>query len=287
MSMDTILPFGSRTFVMGIINLTPDSFSGDGLMEAEDVVAAAVRQAAQFTEDGVDILDLGAESSRPGSEPISAEEEMERLLPTLEHILSMRLDVLISIDTYKAQVAKECLALGAHMINDIWALRKDPQLAQVIAKANAPIILMHNRSQMGKISKTTKLGGMYTGSTYQDLMADIYQDLLESINIAKEAGVANHNIILDPGIGFGKSVEENLRIIKELRLLKEKGYPILLGPSRKSFIGYTLDLPPEERLEGTLAAAALGIHNGADILRVHDVKETVRVARMCDAILKC
>lgn len=286
MQIQPILPFGTRTFVMGIINLTPDSFSGDGLMKKENVVEAATRQAVQFVREGADILDLGAESTRPGAEPVDAQVELERLLPALQSITALHLNALISIDTYKAVVAEECLKAGANMINDIWGLKKDAQLAQVAASHAVPLVLMHNRSHNKFFRQSETLGGRYIGTTYQDLMNEICSDLQESIAIAHAAGVQDQAIILDPGIGFGKTVEQNLSIIHHLQELRKLGYPILLGASRKSFIGYTLDLPPEERLEGTAAAVALGINNGADIIRVHDVKAMARVARMSDAIVR-
>ena len=286
MNQKSILPFGSRTFIMGIINLTPDSFSGDGLLSRQNAVDAAVKQALQFVEDGADILDLGAESTRPGSSQVDAEVELERLLPSLQRILALDLKVLISIDTSKAQVAQGCLDAGAHMINDVWGLQKDGELAAVAARYAAPVILMHNRSDASRVHRSQSLGNQYQASDYQDLMQDISRELLESVQIARQAGIPDSHIILDPGIGFGKTVQQNLNIIKNLRQLKELGYPVLLGPSRKSFIGYTLDLPVEERLEGTAAAVAVGIMNGADIIRVHDVREMTRVARMCDAILR-
>jgi dihydropteroate synthase len=286
MENKSILPFGTRTFIMGIINLTPDSFSGDGLMKSSDMVEAAVQQAARFVEEGADILDLGAESTRPGADPVDANTELERLIPTLKRILEMKLEAIISIDTYKAAVAKQCLRTGASMINDIWGLKKDPRLAQVVAQYAVPIVLMHNRSHTKFLQKTEDLGGRYVGTTYRDLMEEICHDLQESIATAKQAGIQDQAIILDPGIGFGKTVEQNLSIIHHLHELRSLGYPILLGVSRKSFIGYTLDLPPEERLEGTAAAVALGINNGADIIRVHDVHAMARVARMSDAIVR-
>ena len=281
-----ILPFGTRTFIMGIINLTPDSFSGDGLMKKADVVSAATQQAAQFVKEGADILDLGAESTRPGSEPVSEKIELERLLPALKQIVKMNSGAIISVDTYKSGVAEQCLAAGATMVNDIWGLKKDPKLAGVAAKYNVPVILMHNRSHTGFFQKSKALGGIYEGAVYQDLMEEICSDLQESITVAQAAGIQDRNIILDPGIGFGKTVEQNMSIIHHLRDLRQIGYPILLGVSRKSFIGYTLNLPPEERLEGTAAAVALGINNGADIIRVHDVGAMVRVAKMSDAIVR-
>ncbi len=281
-----ILPFGTRTFIMGIINLTPDSFSGDGLMKKADVVSAATQQAAQFVKEGADILDLGAESTRPGSEPVSEKIELERLLPALKQIVKMNSGAIISIDTYKSGVAEQCLAAGATMVNDIWGLKKDPKLAGVAAKYKVPVVLMHNRSHTDFFQKSKALGGIYEGAVYQDLIGEVCSDLQESITIAQAAGIQDRNIILDPGIGFGKTVEQNMSIIHHLRDLRQIGYPILLGVSRKSFIGYTLNLPPEERLEGTAAAVALGINNGADIIRVHDVGAMVRVAKMSDAIVR-
>jgi len=280
-----ILPFGERTFIMGILNLTPDSFSGDGLMKNKNVPEAAVRQALQFKEEGADILDLGAESTRPGAEALGVQEELDRLLPALQSILALSLNCIISIDTYKASIAAACLEMGAGMINDVWGLKKDATLAQVVAKYAVPIVLMHNRSQAQYLQRSETLGGRYVDISYQNVMAEICVELQESIAIAKSAGIPDENIILDPGIGFGKTVEQNLYIIHHLDELRRLGYPILLGVSRKSFIGYTLNLPPEERLEGTASAVALGIAHGADIIRVHDVKAMVRVARMTDAIL--
>ncbi|HAF60857.1 MAG TPA: dihydropteroate synthase [Anaerolineaceae bacterium] len=286
MNAKSILPFGNRTFIMGIINLTPDSFSGDGLLSRENAVEAAAEQAIHFVEDGADILDLGAESTRPGASRVEPQVELARLLPALKRILTLDMDVLISIDTSKAIVAHACLEAGAHIINDVWGLKQDADLAAIVAHHSAPVILMHNRSNPDHVSRSQSLGNRYMGSHYQNLMQDIAQELQESVQIARQAGITDNNIIIDPGIGFGKSVEQNMNIIKNLGQLKELGYPILLGSSRKSFIGYTLDLPPEERLEGTAATVALGIANGADIVRVHDVKEMSRVARMCDAILQ-
>lgn len=286
MDNQAILPFGSRTFIMGIINLTPDSFSGDGLMGEENYIETAARQAQRFVDEGADILDLGAESTRPGAEAVDAESELDRLLPALQGILELKLDAYISIDTYKATVAERCLALGANIINDIWGFKRDPELAGVVAQFSAPVVLMHNRSRKEAVQRTQTLGGRYVDMNYQDLISEICDDLQESIEIAKRAGIPDRHIIIDPGIGFGKTREQNLYIIKNLTEFRKLGYPILLGPSRKSFIGYTLDLPPEERMEGTAAAVAIGINNGADIIRVHDVKEMSRVAKMCDAILQ-
>lgn len=280
------LRFGSRTHVMGIINVTPDSFSGDGLMSAPDTVKAAVEQAQRFIESGVDILDIGGESTRPGSAPVDQREEMERVLPVINALRDSRDDTLISIDTYKSQVAEAALSHGADWINDVWGLRADPLMAGVAAKWGCPVILMHNRSKPSNAEIQSRLGGRYIGVTYNDLLNDVKQELLESVSIARAAGVRDDQIILDPGIGFGKTVEQNLELVNRLGEIKELGYPVLLGASRKSFIGYTLNLPPEERVEGTAAVCAVGIARGADIIRVHDVEVMVRIARMTDAIVR-
>lgn len=279
------LDWGTRTFIMGIINLTPDSFSGDGLLQSDDPLQAAVRQARQFVEEGADILDLGAESSRPGSVTISAEEEIKRLLPVLKAICDADLDVLISIDTYKSETAKICLENGADWINDIWGLKADAELAKVIADHHANVVLMHNRTHESKVQDLGSLGRTYTGVQYGSL-GDIVADLAESIAIAKKAGIPDRHIIIDPGIGFGKNTATNLAIIQYLDIFKGLGFPVLIGPSRKSFIGQVLDLPVEEREEGTAAAAAIGIARGADIIRVHNVQYMRRVIRMSDAITR-
>jgi len=280
------LDFGSRTFIMGIINLTPDSFSGDGLLGMTDMVAAALDQARRFAAAGVDIIDVGGESTRPGAQNVSAEEEIARVEPFIRALVAADLDVLISIDTYKAVTAEAALLAGAHWVNDVWGLRADPRLGEVAAKHHAPVILMHNRSKPASAELQQRLGGRYVGMHYADLLADVSHELLESVELALQAGVRRENIILDPGIGFGKTVEQNLELLNRLNEIKMLGFPVLLGPSRKSFIGYTLDLPPDQRLEGTLAACSVGIQRGADILRVHDVVPVVRLARMTDAILK-
>jgi len=280
------LDFGSRTFIMGIINLTPDSFSGDGLLGMTDMVAAALDQARRFAAAGVDIIDVGGESTRPGAQNVSAEEEIARVEPFIRALVAADLDVLISIDTYKAVTAEAALLAGVHWVNDVWGLRADPRLGEVAAKHHAPVILMHNRSKPASAELQQRLGGRYVGMHYADLLADVSHELLESVELALQAGVRRENIILDPGIGFGKTVEQNLELVNRLDEIKMLGFPVLLGPSRKSFIGYTLDLPPDQRLEGTLAACGVGIQRGADILRVHDVVPVVRLARMTDAILK-
>jgi len=279
------LVFGDRTYVMGIINVTPDSFSGDGLLGNPDVIQAAIDQAKRFVAAGADILDIGGESTRPGSQPVDSIEERGRVLPVIHALAHQNLDVILSIDTYKSEVAADAIKVGANWINDVWGLRADPKLAEVAARFKKPIILMHNRSRPSSAELQERLGGRYISMEYNNLIEDITTELLLSVEIAVSAGVAHENIILDPGIGFGKTVEQNLQLLNQLNAFKRLGFPILLGPSRKSFIGYTLNLPPEERLEGTLAACAIGIQRGADILRVHDVEAVVRFARMMDAVL--
>lgn len=277
--------WGKRTYVMGILNVTPDSFSGDGVLQREDEIAAAVAQAQQFTADGADIIDIGGESTRPGSTPVSEAEELSRVIPVIEAVKTA-ISVPISIDTYRANVAEAALKAGASWINDVWGLRMDSRLGQVAAQAKCPVVLMHNRSKPKDVSQEARLGGRYVGVAYDDLIEDIKQELSESVEIALKAGVSETNIILDPGVGFGKTVTQNLQIVNQLDQFKTMGFPILLGTSRKSFIGYTLDLPPEERLEGTAATVAIGIERGADVVRVHDVKSIVRLAKMTDAIIQ-
>ena len=258
--------WGARTYVMGIVNVTPDSFSGDGVTDLE----AAVAQARQMEQDGADLIDIGGESTRPetwAGPGLRAAEELARVIPVVERVAAA-VALPISIDTYKAEVAERALAAGASLVNDVWGLRRDPEMAGTVSRAGAPVVLMHNKP----------------GGGYQNLMGEIAAGLLESVELARATGILEDHIILDPGIGFGKTREENLEIIRRLPELRRLGFPILIGPSRKSFIGKTLDLPAGERLEGTAAAVALSIAGGADIVRVHDVKAMVRVARMADAI---
>jgi len=282
----TVFEWGQRTYLMGIINVTPDSFSGDGLAAgrtSEDWVAAAVAQGQRQAAAGADLLDVGGESTRPGSEPVSLGEELRRVIPVVS-ALAQAVSVPISIDTYKAEVARQALEAGASLVNDVWALRLDPGMASVVAAAGAPVILMHNRSRPKDAEQSARLGGRYIGVEYVDLLADIAAELLESIDVARRAGISPDRIIVDPGIGFGKTVEQNLELIYRLDELRDLGYPILVGPSRKSFVGYTLDLAPDQRVEGTAAAVALAIDRGADVVRVHDVAEMFRVARIADVI---
>lgn len=280
------LAWGTRTYVMGILNITPDSFSGDGLLSASAGVDAAMQQARRFIVAGADILDVGGESTRPGSQPVDAQSESRRVIPVIRQIASEFPNMLISVDTYKASVADEALQAGAQIVNDVWGLRADPNLAGVAARHQAPVILMHNRSKPANAEVQANLGGRYIGMEYTDLIEDVRNELLESVHLALNAGIPAERIILDPGIGFGKTVEQNLELLDRLNEIRQLGYPVLLGPSRKSFIGYTLDLPPDQRLEGTAAAVTVGIVRGADIIRVHDVEFMSRVARMTDAILR-
>jgi dihydropteroate synthase len=278
--------WGSRTYVMGILNVTPDSFSGDGIIAKGDVVDFAVKQAADFLNNGADILDVGGESTRPGSAPVNAEEEMERVLPVIEALHVNFPNAIISVDTYKASVAEAAIRAGAHIVNDVWSFRADSEIASVAARYKTPVILMHNRSNPASVEVREKLGGTYLGAEYADLLEDVKRELLVSVEIAKNAGVGENVILLDPGIGFGKTREHNLELINRLGEIRLLGYPILLGTSRKSFIGFTLDLPPDQRIEGTAATVAVGITRGADIIRVHDVKEMARVAKMTDAMVR-
>jgi dihydropteroate synthase len=278
--------WGSRTYVMGILNVTPDSFSGDGIIAGGDVVNAAMNQARDFLANGADILDVGGESTRPGSAPVNAGEEMERVIPVIQALHQNFPEAIISIDTYKSQIAEEALKAGAHIVNDVWGLRADDELASVAKRHNVPVILMHNRSNPVSVEVREKLGNAYAGAEYQNLIEDVKRELLDCVAIAKKAQIADSLIILDPGIGFGKTREHNLELVNRLDQIRELGYPILLGTSRKSFIGFTLDLPADQRVEGTAATVAVGIARGADIIRVHDVKEMARVAKMTDAIVR-
>lgn len=259
------LNLNDKTMIMGILNVTPDSFSDGGKFDSEE---GAINQAKLMVEHGADIIDIGGESTRPGSDKVSAEEEVRRVLPLLGNIVR-EIHVPISIDTYKAEVAKQAIEAGAHIINDVWGAKADSKMASVAAHFNVPIILMHNRHN----------------KNYQNLMADIISDLKESIRICQNAGVKDEKIILDPGIGFAKTYEQNLEVMRKLDQIVDLGYPVLLGTSRKSFIGLTLDLPVNERMEGTGATVCLGIERGCQLIRVHDVKEMARMAKMMDAML--
>ncbi len=258
--------WGERTYIMGVINVTPDSFSGDGL--GTDV-AGAIDQGRRLVEAGADILDVGGESTRPNSKPVSSEEEMARVVPVIER-LSADVPVVVSVDTYKSDVAREALKAGARMLNDVWGLNHDLHLADLAAEWSVPIVLMSNQR----------------GSDSADIIPDVISSLRTSMATARSRGVLWENIIVDPGVGFGKTLAQNLEIIARLDELRCLGRPILMGTSRKSMIGLVLGLPPEQRLEGTAATVAISIARGADIVRVHDVTEMARVCRMSDAIIR-
>jgi dihydropteroate synthase len=270
---------------MGILNVTPDSFSDDGLLTQENWLEAVVERAQQMVEQGADILDIGGESTRPGSEPVAEAEELRRVIPAIKAIAG-ELDVAISVDTYKAEVARQAIEAGAHLVNDVWGFRMDPAMARVVADYQVPAVVMHNRSRPKDASQEERLGGRYVGIEYRHLMADVLRELQESIELGLAAGVSDEKIIIDVGIGFGKTVDQNLKLLNQMDEFRVLGRPVLIGTSRKSFIGYTLDLPPYERVEGTAATIALGIERGADIVRVHNVREMVRVARMTDALVR-
>lgn len=254
-----------HTYVMGILNVTPDSFSDGGRWNEKD---AALRHAEEMLADGMDIVDIGGESTRPGYTQISDQEEIDRVVPIIEAVKA-RLDVPISVDTYKSKVAKAAIAAGADLVNDIWGLKYDPKMAECVAQSGAACCLMHNRKE----------------AVYNDYLSDVLEDLRESVRLAKQAGVADDRIILDPGIGFAKTLEQNLQLTNHVELLHELGYPVLLGTSRKSMIGLTLDLPKDEREEGTLATTVLGVMKGCAFVRVHDVKKNRRAIDMTEAIL--
>lgn len=267
------IALGERTIVMGILNLTPDSFSGDGLAGN---VSLAVERARQMVEDGAHVLDVGGESTRPGADPVGLEEELARVLPVIER-LTAELDVPVSIDTYKSAVAREALARGAAIVNDISGLHADEDMAKTAADAGAAVIVMH-------IQGTPR--DMQANPRYADVIGEISDYLAEGIARAEAAGIARDQIVVDPGIGFGKKLEHNLEILRRLREFRSLGCPVLVGTSRKSMIGAILDLPPDQRVEGTAATVALAIAAGADMVRVHDVKEMARVAGVADAIVR-
>lgn len=277
--------WGRQTYVMGILNVTPDSFSGDGLLKKEDWIAATVDRGRAMMSSGAHLLDVGGESTRPGSQAVSLDEELDRVIPAIEALVREGLGP-ISIDTYKAEIARRALDAGAALVNDVWGLRRDESMAGLIARRGVPVIVMHNRSKPQDAAFEARLGGRYTGSHYDDLIGDIQRELLECVELARCAGVADHQIIVDTGIGFGKTVPQNLELLDRAGEFRALGFPILIGPSRKSFVGYTLDLPPDQRVEGTAAAVAVSIVRGADLVRVHDVEPMARVARMTDAIVR-
>ncbi|GAA0504227.1 dihydropteroate synthase [Salinibacillus aidingensis] len=262
---DKSYDLNKKTLVMGILNVTPDSFSDGGKFFDEQ---RAVEHAETMVQDGADIIDIGGESTRPGHTPVSVQEELERIIPSIKAVRKA-VDVPMSVDTFKARTADEALKAGAHIINDIWGAKKDPEIADVAADHHAPIILMHNRNNQD----------------YNDIIEDMKKDLAKSVDIAKKAGVTDKQIILDPGVGFAKSMEENLLVLRRLDEIATMGYPLLLGTSRKRVIDYVLDLPVDQRIEGTGATVCLGIERGAGIVRVHDVKEIARMTKMMDAML--
>lgn len=255
----------AHTYVMGILNITPDSFSDGGKWNDKD---KALKHVEEMIKDGMDILDIGGESTRPGYTAVSEEEEIERTVPIIEAVKA-KFDIPVSMDTYKHKVAKAGIEAGVDLINDIWGLKYDREMAGIIAKNGLPCCLMHNREK----------------AEYHNFMLEVAGDLAETIRIAKEAGIADEKIILDPGVGFGKTYENNLEVLKRLEELNQFGYPVMLGASRKSVIGLALDLPEEERVEGTLVTTILAVIKGCSFVRVHDVKENVRAIRMAEAIL--
>lgn len=264
---DAVWTLGQRTYIMGILNVTPDSFSDGGRFTQVD---RAVEHGFELIGQGADIIDVGGESTRPGSREVGEEEELARVLPVVEKLASLTA-VPVSVDTYKAQVADRCLAAGAAMINDVWGLQREPEIARVAAHYGAPVVIMHNQN-----------GTDYT----EDILAAMKGFFEVSLEIAVRAGLSDDQIVLDPGIGFGKTVEQNIAVLGRLNELKALGYPILLGTSRKSTIGRILDLPPEQRVEGTLATTVLGIQHGVDFVRVHDVMQNRRAALVADAIVR-
>ncbi len=274
---DSEFRWGERTYVMGILNLSPDSFSGDGLAD----LGVAAQQAHRFVSEGADIIDVGGESTRPGASPISVEEEIGRVTAVIERLAS-EVPVPISVDTYKSQVAEKALQAGATMINDQWGLKHDPDIARLAAEWDVPLVLMSNQRDKGGYDAAVDRDTSY----YEDLMEEIASSLARSMDTALKAGLGRENIILDPGIGFGKNWRQDMEILRRLDELQSLERPILIGPSRKSFIGLVLDLPVEERVEGTAATVAIGIAKGADIVRVHDVGYISRVCRMSDAVIR-
>jgi dihydropteroate synthase len=262
--------WGERTYLMGILNVTPDSFSGDGLLASGAPVEAAVAQARRMVTEGADLLDIGGESTRPGHTPVGLEQELERVIPVIRAVRDALPETPIGVDTTKPQVAEAALDAGVSLINDIWGVAPDQDLARLAAQRKVPLIVMHNRHE----------------ARYDDVVREVVSDLRAALERAVAAGVEREQLIVDPGIGFSKTAEHNLLILRELAALRELGRPILLGTSRKSTIGRILDLPPEERLEGTLATTALGIAAGADIIRVHDVEANRRAALVADAIVR-
>jgi dihydropteroate synthase len=262
--------WGERTYVMGILNVTPDSFSGDGLLQVPDPVAAAVDQARHMVADGADLLDIGGESTRPGHAPVDIATEIGRVVPIIAAVRAALPDTPLSIDTTKVAVAEAAIAAGADLLNHIWGVGADPALPELAASAGLPLVVMHNRER----------------PRYDDLVPEVVADLRAALERAERLGVPSTSLIVDPGIGFGKTAPQNVELLRDLARLRDLGRPILLGTSRKSTLGLILDLPPEERVEATIATTALGIAAGVDIVRVHDVRPNVRAARVSDAIVR-
>jgi len=262
--------WGERTFLMGILNVTPDSFSGDGLLAAADPAEAALAQARRMVADGADLLDVGGASSRPGHDPIPPASEIARVVPVIRAIAAELPGTAISIDTTSPAVAMAALDAGAHLLNDIWGVGEDPAMVRVAAERGVPIVLMHNRAE----------------ARYGNLVAELVADLWRALERATAAGVPWDNLIVDPGFGFGKTPDHNVALLRDLAALRVLGRPILLGTSRKSTLGKLTDLPPDQRVEATAATTALGIAAGADIVRVHDLRANARTARVADAILR-
>jgi dihydropteroate synthase len=263
--------WGERTYVMGILNVTPDSFSGDGLFRpGGETVRAALERARAMVEEGADLIDVGGESTRPGHEPVDADEERRRIVPVIAALREAMPDLAISVDTTKPIVAEAAIGAGAALVNDVWGVAQDDTLARLAARRGVPILLMHNRRE----------------ARYTDVVAEVVDELTRAMERAIAVGVPRENIIVDPGFGFGKTVEHNLAVLRDLGALRAIGRPILLGTSRKSTLGRVLDLPPLERVEATMATTALGVASGVDIVRVHDIRANVRTARMADAIVR-
>ena len=280
-----LFKWGTRTYVMGIINCTPDSFSGDGILKKTDIVQTALTQVQTFVNQGVDIIDIGGQSTRPGALQIGVEEELSRVIPVIKAIRAQYppYQLTISIDTFNAEVAKQALQAGANWINDVWALQHDEEMLDVAAKTNCPVVLMHNSSNKALVNTSKTLGNKFKESSHKNVVNEVKTELQKLVDKAIKSGVKPENIIIDPGIGFGKTVEENFELLRSLQKFTGD-YPILIGTSRKSFIGYTLNTSPQDRLGGTAASVAISIQNGADIVRVHDVKEMIQVTVISDIV---